>query len=191
MANEHEVVEDDDTQTLIKLVKFFKRNKASGPDTIDSEVLRLDTATSLFHHLNELVTSSIKLGYIPTGWKIAALHMLVRPDILPSLTISYRSISLISSIMKLIERVIKQRLHSHLEQIGLINKHKPGFRRATSTNDHLFRLSQSIMESFNTGLQHVVAAFLDVGKAFDNAWHNGLRYKIFQLDLPIKINEPP
>ena len=41
------------------------------------------------------------------------------------------------------------------------------------------------MESFNR-VEHVVAAFLDVEKAFDNAWHNGLRYKIFQLDLPTK-----
>ena len=42
------------------------------------------------------------------------------------------------------------------------------------------------MESFNRG-EHVVAAFLDVEKAFDNVWHNGLRYKIFMLDLPTKM----
>ena len=42
------------------------------------------------------------------------------------------------------------------------------------------------MESFNRG-EHVVATFLDVEKAFDNVWHNGLRYKIFQLDLPTKM----
>ena len=32
-----------------------------------------------------------------------------------------------------------------------------------------------------------MAAFLDIEKAFDNVWHNGLRYKIFQLDLPTKM----
>ena len=42
------------------------------------------------------------------------------------------------------------------------------------------------MESFNRG-EHVVAAFLDVEKAFDNVWHNGLRFKIFQFDLPTKM----
>ena len=42
------------------------------------------------------------------------------------------------------------------------------------------------MESFNRG-EHIVAAFLDVEKAFDNVWHNGLRYKIFMLDLPTKM----
>ena len=42
------------------------------------------------------------------------------------------------------------------------------------------------MESFSRG-EHVIAAFLDVEKAFDNVWHNGLRYKIYQLDLPTKL----
>ena len=142
----------------------------------------------LFHHLAKLFTSSIQLGYIPAAWKIATLRVLLKPDKLPSLTTSYRPISLISSVMKLFEGVNEQRLRSHLEKIRFINKHQTGFRRAESTDDNLFRLSQSIMESFNRG-EHVVAAFLDVEKAFafDNVWHNGLRYKIIQLDLPSKM----
>ena len=157
-------MEDVNPQSLIKLVKFLKRGKAPGLDFIHNEVLRLDTTTLLFHHLAKLFTSSIQLGYIPTTWKIATLHMLLKPDKLPSLTTSYRPVNLISSIMKLFERVIEQRLRSHLEKIGFLNKHQSGFRRAKSTDDDLFRLFQSIMESFNRG-EHVVAAFLDVKKS--------------------------
>ena len=97
--------------------------------------------------------------------------MLVKPDKLPSLTSSHRPISLMSSIMELFERVIEQRLRSYLEDIGFINKYQSGFRQAKSTDDHLFRLSQSVMESFDRR-EHVVAVFLDVEKAFDNVWHN-------------------
>ena len=170
----------------VKILSSSKRGKAPGPHTIHNEVLRLGTTTSLFYHLARLFTSSIQLGYIPTAWKTATLRILLKPDKLPSLTTSYRPISLISLIMKLFERVIEQRLRSHLEHIGFINKHQSGFRKAKSTDDHLFRLSQSIMESFNRG-EHVVAAFLDVEKAFDNVWHNELRFKIFQLDLPTNM----
>ena len=92
-------------------------------------------------------------------------------------------ISLISSIMKLFESVNEQRLRSHLEHIGFINKHQSGFRRAKSTDDHLFKLSQSITESLDRG-EHV---FLDVEIAFDNVWHSGLRFKICQLDHPTKM----
>ena len=42
------------------------------------------------------------------------------------------------------------------------------------------------MESFNPG-EHVIAAFLDVEKAFNNVWHNRLKYKIYPLDLPTKL----
>ena len=178
VGNEHELVNNVDAQTLIKLVKFLKRGKAPGPDNIHNEVLRLGSTTSLFHHLARLFTSSIQLGYILTTWKVATLRMLLKPDKLPSLTTSYRPIILISSIMKLFERVIEQRLRFHLEHIGFITKHQSGFRKAKSTDDHLFRVSQSIMESFNRG-EHVVAAFLDVEKAFDNVLQNGLRFKIF------------
>ena len=112
--------------------------------------------------------------------------MLLKPDKPVTLTTSYRPISLISSIMKLFKRVIEQRLRSHLKDIGFINKHQSDFRRAKSADDHLFRLSQSIMESFNRG-EHVVAAFLYVEKASDNVSHNGLRYKIFHLGPPTKM----
>ena len=138
MDDDHDLVADVDSDTLIKIVKFLKRGKAPDPDNIHNEVLRLGTTTSLFHHLARLFTSSIQLGYIPTAWKLATLRMLLEPDKLPSLTTSYRPISLLSSIMKLFERVIEQRLRSYLE-------------------------------------------------AFDNVWHNGLRYKIFMLDLPTKM----
>ena len=91
-----------------------------------------------------------------------------------------------SSIMKLFKWVTEQRLCSYLEDIGFINKYQSGFRQNKSTDDHDFRLSQSVMESFNRR-EHVVAAFLDIGKAFDNVWHNGLMYKIFMLDFPTKM----
>ena len=186
MDDDHDLVADIDSDTLIRRVKFLTRGKAPGPNNIHNEVHRLGTTTSLFHHLARLFTSSIQTGYIPTAWNLATLCMLLKPDKLPSLTTSYRPISLISSIMKLFKQVIEHRLRSYLEDIGFINKYQSGFRQNKSTDDHLFRLSQSVMESFDRG-EHVVAAFLDLEKAFDNVWHNGLRYRIFMLDLLTKM----
>ena len=130
-------------------------------------------------------TISVKLGIIPYVWKVAVLCMRIDPDKLPSQTTSYPPISLLSAIMKLFEWVIGKRLQKHLEGNGVFSKYQSGFRKSKSTNDHLFHLSQTIMESFNRG-EHVIAAFLDVEKAFDNVWHNRLRYKIYQLHLPTK-----
>ena len=171
MNDDHDLVADTDSNTLILIDKFFNQGKAPGADNTHSKVLRLGNTTSLFHHLAWLFTSSIQIGYIPAAWKLATLLMLLKPDKLPSLTTNYKLISLMSSIMKLFEWVIEQRLHSCLEDIGFINKYQSGFRQNKPTNYHLFRLSQSVMESFNRG-EHVVAPFLDVEKAFDSVWHN-------------------
>ena len=161
MDDDHDLVADIDSDTLIRMIKFLKRGKAPGPDNIHNEVLRLGTTTSLFHNLARLFTSSIQIGYIPTAWKLATLRMLLKPDKLPSLTTISRPISLMSSIMKLFEGAIEQRLHFYPEDIDLINKYQSGFRHNKSTDDHLFRLSESVIESFNRG-EHVVAALLDI-----------------------------
>ena len=185
MDDDHDLVADIDTDTLIRIVKFLKRGKAPDPDNIHNEVLRLGTTTSLFHHLARLFTSSIQIGYILTAWKLATLRMLLKPDKFPSLTTSCRPISLTSSIMKLFERVIEQRLRSYLEDIGFIDKYQSGFRQNKYTDDHLFRLFQSVMESFNRR-EHVVAAFLDVEKLLTMFVTMDPGIKFSCLTLPLK-----
>ena len=90
--------------------------------------------------------------------------MLIKPDKPPFQTTSYQPISLLSAIMKLFEWVIEKRLRKHLEDNGFFSKYQSGFRKAKLTNNHLFRLCQTIMENFNQG-KHVIAAFLEVEKA--------------------------
>ena len=82
-------------------------------------------------------------------------------------------------------------LRFHLEEIGFINKYQSGISRATSTDDHRFRLSQSIMESFNRR-EHVVAAFLDVDNVSVADDHMGSDHFPIQisLDKALKRNTP-
>ena len=65
--------------------------------------------------------------------------------------------------MKLFGRVIEKRLQKHIEDTGFLSKHQSGFRKAKSTNDHLFCLLQAVMESFNKGEQ-VITSFFDTEK---------------------------
>ena len=183
----HSLVADVDPKELLSIVKFDPRKgKAPGHDTITHELLRLAIGTPFCIHPAKLITLSLRVVYIPTAWKLATLCMLIKPDKLPSLTTRYRPISLLSAIiMKLFERVIEC-LRKHLEDTTFLSKYQSGFRKVKSTNYHLFRLSQTVMESFNRGEQ-VIASFLDVEKAFDNIWHNALRYIILQLGLPTKV----
>ena len=161
----------------------LKNSKAPDIDDVHNIILKKAIGTGFYKVLVLAFTISLKLGFIPYVWKVAVLCMLIKPDKPPSQTTSCRPISLLSAIMKLFERVIGKRLRKHLEDNSVFSKYQSGFRKSKSTNDHLFCLSYTIMESFNPG-EHVIAAF---EKAFDNIWHNGLRYKIYQLDLPTKL----
>ena len=116
LENEHELVEDVDPQSLIK------SGKAPGPDTIYNEVLRLGTTTSLFHYFAFHLFHTTR-PHPNCKENSSTPHMLLKPNKLPSLTTSYKPISLISSIMKLFEKVIEQRL----ENIGFLNKYESGF----------------------------------------------------------------
>ena len=73
--------------------------------------------------------------------------MLMKPDKPPSQTTSYRPFSLLSAIMKFFERVIEKHLRQHFGDNGFFSKYQSGFRKSKSTNDHLFYLSQTIMEA--------------------------------------------
>ena len=185
--DDSDLVADVDPDTLIRIVRTeLKNGKAPGIDNVYNIILKKAIGTGFYKVWARAFTISLKLGFIPHVWKVAVLCMLIKPDKPPSQTTSYRPISLLSAITKLFERVIEKRLRKHLEDNGFFSKYQSGFRKSKSTNDHLFCLSQTIMESFNWG-EYVIAAFLDVEKAFDNVWHNGLRYKIYQLDLPTTL----
>ena len=185
--DDSDLVADVDPDTLIRIVRNeLKNGKAPGMDNVYNIILKKAIGTGFYKALARAFTISLKLGFIPHVWKIAVLCMLIKSEKPPSQATSYRPISLLSAIMKLFEWVIEKRLRKHLEDNGFFSKYQSGFRKSKSTNDYLFRLSQTIMESFNRG-EHVIAAFLDVEKAFDNVWHNGLRYKIYELDLPTKL----
>ena len=160
------------------LFAYYDPNKkAPGTVNVCNDILKKALGTGFYKLLVQAFIMSIKLSFILYVWKVAVLCMLIKPDKLPSQTTSYLPISLLSAIKKLFKRVTKKRLRKHLEDNGFFSKHQSGFRKSNSTNDHRFCLSQTIIESFNRG-EHVIAAFLVVEKAFDNVWHNGLRYKI-------------
>ena len=163
----------------------LKNGNAPGIDSVHNIILKKAIGTGFYKFLARAFIISLKLGFTPYVWKVAVLCMLIKPDKQPSQTASHRPISLLCAIMKLFELVIEKRLRKHLEDNGFLSKYQSGFRKSKSTNDHLFHLSQTIMESFNRGKHH--SGLPKCRKAFDNVWHNGLRYKIYQLDLPTKL----
>ena len=61
----------------------------------------------------------------------------------------------------------------------LISSNQSGFKPSDSCINQLLSITHEIYESFDVGLE-VRSVFLNISKAFDKVWHNGIIYKLTQ-----------
>ena len=90
---------------------------------------------------------------------------------------SYRPISLLSCLGKVVERIINWRLISFLEERQILSPTQTGYRKHKSTEDQLALIAQEVKNAFQEK-KKVVSVFFDLTKAFDKVWREGLLLKI-------------
>ena len=79
------------------------------------------------------------------------------------------------------EKIIFNNLYSYLKANNLITKNQSGFRPGDSTTNQLLYLLDEIHQAFDSPKSFEVRAiFLDISKAFDKVWHDGLIFKLEQ-----------
>ena len=127
--------------------------------------------------------NSLRLKSFPTAFKSADVILLPKPGKDPLLAENYRPISLLSSIGKVLEKVVLIRLNEVVDEKAIIPDFQYGFRAAHSTTHQLLRVVEHIVNGFNNK-KFTALLSLDVSKAFDRVWHDGLLYKMISLDFP-------
>ena len=125
----------------------------------------------------QLINDSWRSGIVPEVWKEATILPIHKKGKDKGKATSYRPISLTSCVGKLMERLINNRLTWHLESKGHINAEQAAFRQNRSTEDQITYISQAIEDSFQDK-KHTLAVWIDLEKAFDKVWKNGLRLKL-------------
>lgn len=81
--------------------------------------------------------------------------------------------SLLFSLSNLCEKFVLIRLYNFLASIGYLHKFESGFRPGDSTVNQLTYLVHKIYLALDSG-KEVRLVFLDITKAFDRVWHEGL-----------------
>ena len=92
---------------------------------------------------------------------------------------SYRPVNLTSCVVKTMERIVNERLKWYLETKNLLAPEQAGFRQFRSTEDQATCLSQETEEAFQEQ-KLVLVSWIDLQKAFDKVWMEGLLVKLLR-----------
>ena len=83
---------------------------------------------------------------------------------------------------KILQKIIYKSLYEYCFSHELLINANSGFKRIDSTDNQLLAISHNIYKSLDSG-KDVCANFLDVSKAFDKVWHEGLIFKPMQCGI--------
>jgi len=163
----------------------LKVTKAPGPNCLPNRALKHlhRRAVSL---LARIFNAVLPTHHLPPTWKHARVISILKPGKDPALPSSYRPISLFDTIGKLFEKILLVRILQVVNERGLLRDEQFGFRPNHRTLLQQALPVERITRNFGeNGLNGAVT--LDVAKAFDTFWIDGLLYKLTLLKFPSYI----
>jgi hypothetical protein len=120
----------------------------------------------------QIFNAGLLTHHFPTDWKHTRVISILKPED-QALATSYRPINRLDTSGKLFEKILLARILHELSERGLMREEQFGFRPRHSTPLQLACLFERITRNF--GEKRLTGAvFLDMAKAFDTVWINGL-----------------
>jgi hypothetical protein len=156
-------------EELTMAVRRLKPGKAPGIDGITNEIVRLVICNDKQGILLAMFNACLEQGRFPKCWKVARVILLRKGDKPVEQASSYRPISLLPALGKLLERLVIRRIEVFLQHTNGLSDNQYGFRRGRSTLDAIGRLVATADEGRRTG-GFCLAISLDIRNAFNEAW---------------------
>ena len=142
-------------------------------------------ATELAPVLSRMCNASLRSGIFPDSHKDAVVFpRLKKPSLDPDDVNSYRPISNLSFVSKLVERVVASRYTDHAEQNKLFPVKQSAYRRHHSTESAVLSVMNDVIRNIDDG-KVVPLVLLDLSAAFDTVDHEILLevlHKCFLVD---------
>ena len=152
-------------------------NKAHGHDNISIRMIQI-CGDSIICPLKLIFETAIRSSCFPDSWKkgnIIPVHKKERKNLVKN----YRPISLLPIFGKIFEKVIYNSLFKYFLENNFLSDKQSGFRAGDSCTSQLLAITHEIYKLFdvNPSLE-TRGVFLDISKAFDKVWHEGLLFKL-------------
>ena len=165
-------------------IQRMNSRKATGPDNIPAQAYKL-IKDEIAPSLAKLFTKSLTSGDFPSTYKLANVRPIYkRGD--KSVPSNYRPISLLSHMSKLLEHIVHDQLMYYIYNapppLLPLPAEQFAYRRGHSCEDLLTPVINDWMLSLDNG-DYVVAAFLDMSKAFDTVSHEVLLSELLEIGV--------
>ena len=99
---------------------------------------------------------------------------------------NHRPISLLPVPGKIFKRILYNSMYEFFTESNLISPNQSGFKPGDSCMTQILSITHEIYKSFDDG-REVQGIFLDISKAFDKLWHQGLLHKLKQNGISGKL----
>lgn len=166
-------------------IKALKNKKSPGIDKINNKCLK-NLPKKGIKYITNLFNSCLKLYYFPNQWKKSKTIAIPKPNKPAESPNSYRPISLLPSISKILEKIIKEKILDFVETNEIFPSQQFGFRKQHNTAQPLLKIRKLVRNEFVNG-RSTGMVLLDIKSAFDSVWHNGLIFKLKRFNFPIEI----
>ena len=114
-----------------------------------------------------------------TSWEKAIIIPILKKGKDRHSKTSYHPLGRLSCLGNTMECMVNRRLQHYLEKNGLLFPSQSDFRKNRSTEDQVTLLTQNIENGFQQKMR-TLAVFVDLTKAFDKVWKEGLLFKLLR-----------
>jgi hypothetical protein len=165
-------IKEHDVKDILSTVNT---TKAYGPDDLSPRLIK-EAGSTIVKVLTRLFNLSLAKGIFPTMWK--------RANVLPIFkkaeqffTTNYRPISLLCILAKFFEKIVFKYVFNYFRENFMITIWQSGFLPGVSTVTQLVEIYDQFCRAVSHG-KDIRVVFLDISKAFDRVWHDGLLFKL-------------
>ena len=161
-----------------KTIQSLDSNKSHGHDNIRIYMLKV-CGDSICATLEMSFKQALLTAVFPTECKKGKIVPIRKKS--DKLDINnYFPVSLLPICGKIFERIIFNEMFNYFSANKLISKNQTVFQPSNSCINQILSITPEILISFGNGLE-VRSAFVDIYKAFNQVWIEGLIFKLKQL----------
>jgi hypothetical protein len=159
-------------------------NKSPGSDNLHPRVFK-ELAAVLVDPLFMIYNLSLRLGKVPSAWKLASISAIYKSKGSKHNAENYRPISLTSVACKMMESIMRDSMLTYLKKNGLLSDKQFGFLGGRSTVLQLLKAVDKWTEILDRG-GVVDVIYCDFRKAFDTVPHK----RLLELLIHYGIKDP-